>query len=61
MPEFAIRSVCAAILLSALLSPHSVSAAGPEPYDPWPGLVQDIFDSRPMEDGSNLIALEMPP
>jgi sulfur-oxidizing protein SoxY len=60
MPEFAIRSVCAAILLSALLSPHSVSAAGPEPYDPWPGLVQDIFDSRPMEDGSNLIALEMP-
>jgi sulfur-oxidizing protein SoxY len=37
-----------------------VSAAGPEPYDPWPGLVQDIFDSRPMEDGSNLIALEMP-
>jgi sulfur-oxidizing protein SoxY len=35
-------------------------AAGPEPYDPWPGLVQDIFDSRAMEDGAGVIAIEMP-
>jgi sulfur-oxidizing protein SoxY len=31
-----------------------------EPYDPWPGLVQDIFNSRPMNDGSDVIAIEMP-
>jgi sulfur-oxidizing protein SoxY len=36
------------------------SAATPEPYDPWPGLVQDIFDSRAMEDGGGVIAVEMP-
>jgi sulfur-oxidizing protein SoxY len=35
-------------------------AAAPEPYDPWPGLVQDIFNSRPMLDGAGIIAIEMP-
>jgi sulfur-oxidizing protein SoxY len=29
-------------------------------YDPWPGLVQDIFDNRPMVDGAGIIAIEMP-
>jgi sulfur-oxidizing protein SoxY len=29
-------------------------------YDPWPGLVQDIFDNRPMHDGAGIIAIEMP-
>ena len=28
--------------------------------DPWPGLVQDIFDNRPMNDGSDVIGIEMP-
>jgi sulfur-oxidizing protein SoxY len=28
--------------------------------DPWPGLVQDIFNNRPMNDGSEVIAIEMP-
>jgi sulfur-oxidizing protein SoxY len=28
--------------------------------DPWPGLVQDIFNNRPMNDGSDVIAIEMP-
>jgi sulfur-oxidizing protein SoxY len=32
----------------------------PDGYDPWPGLVQDIFDNRPMDDGSGIIAIEMP-
>ncbi|MEH2482590.1 sulfur-oxidizing protein SoxY [Nitrobacteraceae bacterium AZCC 2146] len=36
------------------------SAAAPEPYDPWPGLVQDIFNNRPMQDGAGIIAIEMP-
>jgi sulfur-oxidizing protein SoxY len=28
--------------------------------DPWPGLVQDIFDSRPMLDGTGLVTIDMP-
>lgn len=28
--------------------------------DPWPGLVQDIFSNRPMNDGSDVIGIEMP-
>ncbi len=28
--------------------------------DPWPGLVQDIFSNRAMEDGTGIIAIEMP-
>jgi len=42
------------------IAPASAFAATPEPYDPWPGLVQDIFESRTMEDGAGVIALEMP-
>ncbi|MEA2884357.1 MAG: sulfur-oxidizing protein SoxY [Bradyrhizobium sp.] len=36
------------------------SAAAAEPYDPWPGLVQDIFNNRAMTDGAGVIAVEMP-
>ena len=32
----------------------------PTPNDPWPGLVQDIFNNRPMNDGSDVIGIEMP-
>ena len=42
---------------SALCATPSIAA---EPYDPWPGLVQDIFKNRPMADGGDVIALEMP-
>ena len=28
--------------------------------DPWPDLVRDAFDSRPIADGSGILALEMP-
>jgi len=38
----------------------SVLAATPDNYDPWPGLVQDIFNSRPIVDGAGIIAIEMP-
>src|SRR5262245_15114962 len=31
-----------------------------EAYDPWPGLVQDIFANRAMNDGSDVIGIEMP-
>lgn len=34
--------------------------AAPGANDPWPGLVQDIFNNRPMNDGSDVIGIEMP-
>ena len=54
------RLVCIAGLLAAGLGARFVPAAGAEAYDPWPGLVQDIFNNRPMTDGSDVIAIEMP-
>jgi sulfur-oxidizing protein SoxY len=35
-------------------------AAAAEAYDPWPGLAQDIFSNRAMNDGAGVIAIEMP-
>ena len=55
------RLLLIAGMLAALsYGPHQVQAATADTYDPWPGLVQDIFDSRPIDDGSGIIALEMP-
>lgn len=44
----------------ALIGVPPAFAAAPEPDDPWPGLVQDIFNNRPMNDGSGVIGIEMP-
>jgi sulfur-oxidizing protein SoxY len=52
------RLLCIVGLLSATLGARL--AAAPEAYDPWPGLVQDIFSNRPMNDGTDVIAIEMP-
>ena len=38
----------------------AVPVQAEEAYDPWPGLVQDIFNNRPMNDGGDVIAIEMP-
>ena len=54
------RLLCAAGLLGAALGAPPASVAAAEPYDPWPGLVQDIFNNRPMNDGGDVIAIEMP-
>src|SRR5712675_403176 len=35
-------------------------AVSAESYDPWPGLAQDIFNNRAMNDGTGVIAIEMP-
>src|SRR3954453_15284131 len=35
-------------------------AAAAESYDPWPGVAQDIFNNRAMNDGAGVIAIEMP-
>jgi sulfur-oxidizing protein SoxY len=52
--------LCIAGMLTAALGARLASAATADAYDPWPGLVQDIFDNRPMNDGTDVIAIEMP-
>ena len=55
------RLLCVAVLLAAMpLGIRLAAAATPEPYDPWPGLVQDIFSNRTINDGAGVIAIEMP-
>ncbi len=51
-----IAGVLAALQFGACLAP----AATPDPYDPWSGLVRDIFNNRAMNDGAGVIAIEMP-
>ena len=51
-----IAGVLAALKFGACLAP----AATPDPYDPWSGLVRDIFNNRAMNDGAGVIAIEMP-
>jgi sulfur-oxidizing protein SoxY len=58
MPGTHFRLLCIAGLL--MFGAGMASAATPEAYDPWPGLVQDIFNNRPMNDGTDVIAIEMP-
>jgi len=50
----------AGVLAAMPFGAHSVLAATPDTDDPWPGLVQDIFNNRPMNDGADVIAIEMP-
>jgi sulfur-oxidizing protein SoxY len=57
---FHLRLLCMLALSGAALTLGVSASAAAEPKDPWPGLVQDIFDSRPMNDGSDVIAIEMP-
>src|SRR6266403_4437991 len=54
------RLLCIASVLGIMLGMRLASAATPDAYDPWPGLVQDIFNNRPMNDGGDVIGIEMP-
>jgi len=47
-------------LLGAAFAMGTSPSPATEPYDPWPGLVQDIFNNKPMSDGSEVIGIEMP-
>jgi sulfur-oxidizing protein SoxY len=60
MPGYHFRLFCIAGLLSVMFSVPQAPAANSEPPDPWPGLVQDIFNNRPMNDGAEVIGIEMP-
>jgi sulfur-oxidizing protein SoxY len=42
--------------LAALAMP----LAAEEAYDPWPGLVSDLFDGRPMQPTDSIVSLEAP-
>jgi len=55
-----LRLLYALALIGAASALCVTSSIAAEPYDPWPGLVQDIFKNRPMNDGSNVISIEMP-
>src|SRR3981081_616517 len=59
MPRY-FRLLSIAVFLSATVSARLAPAATPDAYDPWPGLVQDIFSNRPINDGTGVIAIEMP-
>ena len=50
------RLLCIAGVL-CVLSGARVPAATSDSYDPWPGLVQDIFSNRPMNDGGGVTPL----
>src|SRR5712664_2415019 len=60
MPRTLFRALCVAGLLAAAIGVRVAPAATPDAYDPWPGLVQDIFNNRPMNDGGDVIGIEMP-
>jgi sulfur-oxidizing protein SoxY len=50
----------AGLLLAMQFGAGLAAAATPDSYDPWPGLVQDIFKNRAMNDGAGVVAIEMP-
>ena len=60
MPSGHSRLLLIAGLLAATFCARPIHAATPDTYDPWPGLVQDVFHNRPMDDGAGVIAIEMP-
>ncbi|MBR1137399.1 MAG: quinoprotein dehydrogenase-associated SoxYZ-like carrier [Bradyrhizobium sp.] len=53
-------SFLSAGLLGASLAFCFAPAKAAEGYDPWPGLVQDVFNNKPMQDGANVLSIEMP-
>ena len=61
---FHLRLLCIMALSGVALTVGVSTSSAAEPTDlskdPWPGLVQDIFNNRPMSDGSNVISIEMP-
>jgi sulfur-oxidizing protein SoxY len=60
MAKAHLRLLGFAAALGVTLAAQLAPAGAAEAYDPWPGLVQDIFNNRPMTDGSDVIAIEMP-
>jgi sulfur-oxidizing protein SoxY len=57
VPKWFKRAWITALLACAL---GSLTQAARAAEDPWPGLASDIFKGRPLEDGTGLLALDMP-
>ena len=53
----AVRVLC---VIALLTTASAGFAAAPEPTDPWPDLVRDVFDSRLLAEGTGVIAIDMP-
>jgi sulfur-oxidizing protein SoxY len=53
------RSAFLAALLAGMVGAAS-SAVAESAKDPWPDLARDVFDSRPLADGSALLSVDMP-
>jgi sulfur-oxidizing protein SoxY len=60
MLGYRLRLLCVLGLFVAAFAMRASPAGAAEPYDPWPGLVQDIFHNRPINDGSDVIGIDMP-
>jgi sulfur-oxidizing protein SoxY len=50
----------AAGLVAAWITAGSAFAAPPEPADPWPDLVRDVFGGRALAEETGVIAIDMP-
>jgi sulfur-oxidizing protein SoxY len=59
MVKAVLRWLCASFVAVWTASPSALAAAG-EPVDPWPDLVRDVFDGRPLVEGTGVVAIEMP-
>ena len=60
MPNSVLHLLRLAAITAACLAAGSAFAAAPEPPDPWPDLVRDVFNGRPLAEDTGLIAIEMP-
>jgi sulfur-oxidizing protein SoxY len=52
--------VVAGLVTMMPLDAGRMRAATADSYDPWPGLVQDVFGNRQIDEGAEVIAIEMP-
>lgn len=57
---FRLRLLCLLALCAVALGVRASSSLAAEPVDPWPGLVQDIFNNRAINDGNDVLSIEMP-
>jgi sulfur-oxidizing protein SoxY len=60
MPAHQFRVLAITGLVSGAIGAWPLPGLSAEAYDPWPGLVQDVFNNKAMNDGSDVLAIEMP-
>jgi sulfur-oxidizing protein SoxY len=60
MPAHQFRVLAITGLVSGAIGAWPLPGLSAEAYDPWPGLVQDVFNNKAMDDGSDVLAIEMP-